>query len=49
MRVAEKYKLSRTQLLSTWTLEDVFDALEFMEINSAVEQAQSKHHEERSK
>ena len=47
MSVAEKYHLSKSQLLATWTLEDIFDALEYMQTQSEIEEECRKYSEEK--
>ena len=49
MGVAHKYKISKSQLLANWTLEDVFDASEYMDIQAAIEDEQRKQSEKESK
>ena len=36
MRIAKEYQLSKSELLSTWTLEDIFDANEFLDIDNFI-------------
>lgn len=38
MRVAQKYRLAKTELLTRWTLGDIFDAIEYMDIQSALDE-----------
>ena len=49
MRVAQKYKLAKSELLARWTLEDIFDAIEYLDIQSSIEEEHTKHLEEERK
>ena len=49
MRVCEKYHLSKTQLLNTWFLEDIFNAIESMDKQIEVEYQHSLEMEKRNK
>lgn len=46
MRLAQKYRLAKSELLARWTLEDIFDATEYLDIQSAQEEEYTKHAEQ---
>ena len=46
MRIAQKYRLAKSELLARWTLEDIFDAAEYLDIQSAQEEEYMKQVEE---
>lgn len=45
MRIAQEYKISKTQLLADWYLDDIFDAAEYLDIQAAMEEEQRKESE----
>lgn len=49
MSVAQKYRLAKSELLNRWTLEDIFDAIEYMDIQSAQEEEYIKYSEQERK